>query len=104
MRPTLFFPEMVFACILARFDWEFVEAFFGLWVLPVCFADVARLSLADFLKNVNEKYDLALLNRVEHFSSQNDEKRLWFCGDFFKEKKKKDQSQFAAKRKKARGI
>ena len=47
-----------------------------------------------------QKYDLAVLNRGEHFCSpQNDEKTIQFCGDFFNEKKKKDQSQFAAKRK-----
>ena len=47
-----------------------------------------------------QKYALAVLNRGEHFRSpQTVEKAVKFCGDFFKEKKKKDQIQFAAKRK-----
>ena len=37
-----------------------------------------------------QKYDLAVLNRGEHVHSpQNDENVVQFCGDFFKEKKKK---------------
>ena len=49
---------MVFACNLAPFDWEFVEVFFGLWVLPGCFVDFARLSFAFFMKLVGAKIQL----------------------------------------------
>ena len=37
-----------------------------------------------------QKYDLAVLNRGEHFHSpQDDENAVHFCGDFFNEKRKR---------------
>ena len=62
---------------------------------------IGAVAIGRFRWNISlQKYDLAVLNRVEHFRSpQTVEKLVLFCIDFFNEKKKKDQSQFAAKRK-----
>ena len=70
------------------------------WVLSFSFV-IEAVAIGPFpWRTPMQKYDLAVLNPVEHFySPQNDENAVQFCGDFFNEKKKKDQSQFVAKRK-----
>ena len=70
------------------------------WVLPFAFVIGAVAIVHSLEERQCKKNDLAVLNRGEHFHSpQNDENMVQFCGDFFNEKKKKEQSQFSAKRK-----
>ena len=71
-----------------RVDWAFCGRQQNWsWVLSFDFV-IEAVAIGQFRWNFSlQKYDLEVLNRGEHFFPQTVENRLWFCGDYFKEKK-----------------